>query len=513
MKRNIIYILVIVTVLFSSCSNDFFETSPATQITTQEVYSSVDNIDAVLNSAIKYLLESSTSQDNPGLPAIFLTHEVMGEDAIARDGRYGYRDSYPYRDPFDNTTRRCLFFWTLQYTSIDHANNVIANVDEANGTKFKYLKGQAYALRAFNYLNLVRQYQFTYVKDATAIAVPIYTEPTTPGTVPQGISTVQEVYDQVISDLKEAERLLPGFQRTEKNRPDINVVYGLLARAYLTQEKWQLAADYAAKARIGYPIMTPQQYTEGFSDVANPEWIWGHPQTRTQNKGGSSFLAYIETTPYTVNAQGVNIYYGYNSIVPDPHFVELFEPNDIRRSLFKIATQPSEALYALYTYGKFKNKYPDHDGHIILMRSSEHLLIEAESKARLHDVESAVNLLNELRVKRNLSELSASAYNESQIINEILLERRKELWGEGFRLYDILRLQIAPVRIETDETFINDDGKTATVKGHWITKFPDGSDLSPNSPYYLFPIPINEINNNPNLNKNTRSAFVKAESR
>ncbi|KAA6314769.1 hypothetical protein EZS27_034665, partial [termite gut metagenome] len=449
MKRKYIFILAVVIALFSSCSDDFFETYPATQITTPEVYSSVDNIDAVLNAAIRYLMEETPIQANPGLPALFLTHEVMGEDAFARDGRYGFRDSYPYRDPFDNTTTRCRFFWYLQYTSINHANNVIANVDEAGGTKFKYLKGQAYALRAFNYLNLVRQYQFTYIKDATAMAVPIYTEPTTPSTVPQGISTVQEVYDQVISDLKEAERLLPGFERTIKNRPDINVVYGLLARAYLTQEKWQLAADYAAKASIGYPIMTPQQYTEGFSDVSNPEWIWGHPQTRTQNRGGYSYLSYIETTPYTTDANGTNLYYGYNAIMPDPHFIALFEPNDIRRSLFDIATQPAEALYRHYRYRKFRNKYPDHDGHIVLMRSSEMALIEAESKARLHDVAGAVNVLNELRVKRNLSELSTSVYNESQIIDEILLERRKELWGEGFRLYDILRLQTVPVRLET----------------------------------------------------------------
>lgn len=499
MKRKIIYALAGVTTLLSSCRDEFFETSPATQITTQEVYSSVDNIDAVLNSSIKYLLENSTSQDNPGLPAIFLTHEVMGEDAFARDGRYGFRDSYPYRDPFDNTTRRCLFFWTLQYTSIDHANNVIANTDEAGGDKFKHLKGQAYALRAFNYLNLVRQYQFTYIKDSTAIAVPVYLLPTTPNTEPQPRAAVREVYAQILSDLHEAERLLPGFQRTVKNRPDINVVYGLLARAYLTREQWQLAADYAAKARADYPIMTAQQYTEGFSDVSNPEWIWGHPQIRTQNMGGSSYLAYIETTPYTADAQGVNIYYGYNSIMPDPHFVELFDPADIRRSLFDIATQPSEALYAHYRYRKFRNKYPDHDGHIVLMRSSEQLLIEAESKARLHDVAGAVDVLNELRSKRNLSNLSAAAYSESQLIDEILLERRKELWGEGFRLYDILRLQTAPVRTETTETFVNDLGVEVAVKGQWMTKFPDGTALSPNSKYYLFPIPLNEINNNPNL--------------
>src|SRR5690606_14128349 len=153
------------------------------------------------------------------------------------------------------------------------------------------LKGQGYALRALNYLNLVRQYQFTYAKDANAKAIPIYTEPTTPETEPKPLSTVQEVYNQVISDLTEAEKLLPGFERVVKNRLDIHVVYGLFARTYLTLENWDLAKTYAAKAREGYPIMTAVQYTEGFNDANNPEWIWGHPQTATQNLGGASYLA------------------------------------------------------------------------------------------------------------------------------------------------------------------------------------------------------------------------------
>jgi starch-binding outer membrane protein, SusD/RagB family len=498
MIRKISSLFVAVAML-TSCGDEFFNTSPATQITTPEVFSSEANIDAFINGSIRFLLENSTSQDNPGLPTIFLTHDVMGEDAFARDGRYGFRDSYPYRDPFDNTTRRALFFWTLQYTSIDHANNIIANVkiDDAGKASVKHLKGQAYALRAHNYLNLVRQYQFTYAKDANAKAVPVYTEPTTPGTVPKPRATVKEVYDLVIADLTEAEKLLAGFERAEKNRPNLNVVYGLFARAYLTQEKWELARDFAAKARNGYPIMSATQYTQGFNDVSNPEWIWGHPQTLTQNKGGASYTAYIETTPYATDASGTNLYYGYNSIMPDPNFIALFDKDDIRKSLFEIAKQPAEALYRGYRYKKFRNKYPNHDAHIVLMRSSEQLLIEAESKARLNDVPGATATLNELRSQRGLTDLSG--LGKDALIREILLERRKELWGEGFRLYDILRLQTAPVRKETTEKFVDTRGATVSILGHWITKFPDGTPLVPNSKYYLFPIPLNEINNNPNL--------------
>ena len=495
-----LYLLTLL-ILFSACGDDFFETSPATQITTPEVFSSENNIDAFINGALRYLMENSTSQDNPGLPTIFLTHEVMGEDAFARDGRYGYRDSYPYRDPYDNTTRRALFFWTLQYTSIDHANNIIANItlDEGSKPRLKHLKGQAYALRAFNYLNLVRQYQFTYAKDPHAKAVPLYTEPTNPSTVPKERATVQEIYDLVLSDLKEAEKLLPGFERSIKNRLNLNVVHGLFARTYLTLEEWELAAEHASKAREGYPVMSAAQFTEGFNDVSNPEWIWGHPQTATQNRGGASYLAYLETTHYTTNANGTNLYYGYNSIIPDPHYLDLFEEGDIRRSLLEIATQPAEAIYAHYRNKKFRNKYPNHDGHIVLMRSAEQLLIEAEAIARLNDVLGAVSTLNELRSKRGVSSLNAADYTRETIIGEILLERRRELWGEGFRLYDILRLQTAPVRLESTATFVDDESRTMTIRGHWITRFPDGSELSPNSDYYLFPIPLNEINNNPNL--------------
>lgn len=498
--KQIVYFILTVT-LFTACDSDFFNTSPATQVTTSEVFASENNIDAFVNGAIRFLMENSTSQDNPGLPTTFLTHEVMGEDAFARDGRYGYRDSYPFRDPFDNTTRRALFFWTLQFTSIDHANNLIANIviDSNSKPTLKHLKGQAYALRAYNYLNLVRQYQFTYSKDPNAKAVPVYTEPTTPITEPKPLSTVKDIYDLIIADLTEAEKLIQGFERTVKNRPNLNVVYGLFARAYLTMEQWELAESYSRKARSGYPIMTPAQYTEGFNDVSNPEWIWGHPQTQTQNRGGSSFIAYLESTPYTTNTAGTNLYYGYNSIMPDPHFVALFEDGDIRKSLFEIADQPEEAIYRHYRYKKFRNKYPHHDAHILLMRSSEMLLIGAESQARQNKIDEAVSTLNELRGKRNLSGLVSTNFNKESIIDEILLERRRELWGEGFRLFDILRLQTAPKRLETNQTFIDSKGNEVALRGHWITKFPNGSEFTPNSKYFLFPVPLNEINNNPNI--------------
>lgn len=492
-KIQIFYLLA-AFLIFSGCKKDFFNTSPAGSLTEDQVYSSASNIDALINGTIRYLMESATSQDNPGYGAILLSQEAMGNDAVLRDGVYGYYATYSFKDPFDNTTRRALFFWTLQYKVIDNCNNIIAKVKEASGTDVEknYLKGQALALRGFVYFNLIRQYQFTYAKDKTAPGVPLYTEPATPGSAPKGRATVEEVYTQILSDLKEAEKLLAGFERPDKDRPDQSVVRGLLARAFLTMEDWSDAASYAALARTAYPIMNASDYLDGFNDVGNIEWMWGHPQTSTQNLKGASFFAYIDVTPAT----------GYRSFMADPDFQKLFEDGDIRKSLFKPVTDTTDALLGWLKYTKFVNK-PDQSGHIPLMRSSEMALIQAESNARLNNLPEAVTALNEIRLKRNLAPLAENSFGRNSLIEEILRERRRELWGEGFQLPDILRLQRSVVRKASAEVLQikKSDGtyKTVPLKGHLQLTFPDKSAFVPNSPYYLFSIPKNELDNNPDL--------------
>lgn len=490
-KINIL--LIGAVLLLAACNKSFFETSPSGSLTGKELYSSTKNIDALVNGTIRYIMESSTSQDNPGYSAIVLSQEAMGGDAVLRDGVYGFLVTYGFLDPSDNTTRRALFFWTFQYKVIDNCNNIIAFVDGATGTdaEKKYLKGQALALRAFTYLNLVRQYQFTYAKDRNAKGVPLYTTPANPDSKPQPRATVAAIYDQVIADLREADGLLQGFTRVVKNRPNQQVVRGLLARAFLTQENWDSAAVRAKQARVGFPIMEPIEYLKGFSDVSNVEWIWGHPQATDQNLGGASYFGYIDVTPAT----------GYRSVMADPNFRNIFTDGDVRKTLFKPVADTTDPLLGWLKYTKFVNK-TDQSGHIVLMRSAEMVLIEAESKARLNDP-TAYAALNELRVKRSLPPLLEGSLSQPLLIEEILKERRRELWGEGFALPDILRLQRSVVRnVSTEILKIpKADGtfKDVPLKGHHQLKFPDKTDFVPNSQYYLFSIPINELNSNPNL--------------
>ena len=98
--------------------------------------------------------------------------------------------------------------------------------------------------------------------------------------------------------------------------------------------------------------------------------------------------------------------------------------------------------------------------------------------------------------------------SQEDVINEILMERRRELWGEGFGITDILRTQKAVERTalseEMEKTEVDcwqEGGGFAKRNplGHWFLRFPDTTPFTANSTYYLYAIPQKEINANPNL--------------
>ena len=100
------------------------------------------------------------------------------------------------------------------------------------------------------------------------------------------------------------------------------------------------------------------------------------------------------------------------------------------------------------------------------------------------------------------------AKTKEQVIDEILMERRRELWGEGFGITDVLRNQKAVERMalsedmqKTEVDCWQEGGSFAKRNplGHWFLNFPDGKAFSANSSYYLYAIPEKEINANPNL--------------
>ena len=472
-----------------SCSSDFLDNKP-TDAVDSGLVPVPSNAERIFNGAWYNLFEYGTTYANIGYRALMCLDDMMADDVVSRP-MYGFNSSYQFNDVVMPSDGRTTFAWYLMYKTIDNCNTALAIQGDTEA--LRQAQGQALALRAFCYLHLAQHYQFTYLKDPAAPCVPIYTEPTTDDTAPKGKSTVAQVYQRVFDDLALAKDYLKNYTRKgdgQKFKPDVNVVNGLLARAYLLTGQWEEAAKAAAAARQGYSLMTTAAEYEGFNNISNKEWIWGHPQTLAQSRASYNF--------YFLDATYVG---AYSSFMADPHFRDTFSDGDIRLELFQWMRE------GYLGYKKFHMRADD-TADIVLMRASEMLLVEAEALARDGFPEKAVVPLNELRHARGLGDYDLTGKSQQDVIDEILMERRRELWGEGFGITDILRTQQSVKRAmlsaeeqkqEVDAWQEGGGFAKRNPLGHWFVTFSEGEVFVPNSTNYLYAIPKEETDANPNL--------------
>ena len=491
-KIKIQSILAAVAALFlaTGCGSGFLDTDPTDAVSSGKV-PVPENAEALVNGAWYNLFGYSSTYANIGYRALQCQDDMMADDVVSRP-KYGFNSSYQFNDVAIPSNNRTEFAWYLMYKTIDNCNAAVSI--QGDSKELRQAWGQALALRAFCYLHLVQHYQFTYLKDKDAPCVPVYTEPNTGSTVPKGKSTVAQVYQRIFDDLNSAKAYLKDYVRSgdnQKFKSNTAVVNGLLARAYLLTGEWGKAAKAAEDAREGYSLMTTTAEYEGFNTVSNKEWIWGFPQIPSQSDASYNFY-YLDAT-----------YVGaYSSFMADPHLKDTFVEGDIRLPLFQWMRE------GYLGYKKFHMRADD-TADLVLMRAAEMYLIEAEAKVRDGvALEQAVVPLNGLRNARGVADYDVTGKSREEVIGEILMERRRELWGEGFGITDLLRTQKAVERTalseEMQKTEVDcwqEDGSFARRNplGHWFLRFPNGKPFTANSTYYLYAVPQKEINANPNL--------------
>jgi hypothetical protein len=496
------YIFIAGLLIGLSACNKQLDTSPSNAVPEEIVLKTVENLNAVSEGTWAAMMDDFYGGifGNPGFKTIALVSEAMGNDVALITTKYSYAPVYRFTQMSDKTQSRLNAIWNQLYRIINNNNIIIANVDKVTGdaTAKQVLKGQALALRAHTYLTIASFYQFSYLKDSLTKTAPIYTIPTTDTTRGNPKASLKEIYELIFSDLLQAKGLLAGYQRTAKYKIDVNVVNGLLARAYLNTGRWLSAAEAANDALQNYPLMPPADYSKGFNDVNNSEWIWGHPEIPSQSDGSYSF--------HFLDVSSASAY--YYSFMADPFFGELFENGDIRKTLFSWDGNPGREGNLQYKKFKFR---ADQTGDLVLMRSAEAYLIKAEGYARENNITESAAALNALRSARGASAFNPVGATKEQLIDAILIERRKELWGEGFALADIIRNQLPVVRKpyvdgsgnDRQVTITTPDGITKQVPARYHTalKFADGTPFVANSPYYIFAVPQSEEQNNPNLER------------
>ncbi len=486
--KKIIYIIAF-TILGASFHSCDLDTTPTNAAESDIVFESAENAEKVLNGTWAYMMETFNSYANPGWACLFRTSDAMGNDVAMQPNKYGYYNQYSFTAVVSTSSGTVQNVWRIAYKTIDNMNHLITKIDGVPGEASlkARVKAQAYTLRGYMYLNLATYFSGNYKDNVNTPSVPIYLAPTDNNTEGNVKETLGNVYKQAESDLLEAYKAIGSYNGgTAKHKINKNVVSGVLARLYLQTESWADAEKYAKEAEATYNWMSQADYLGGFNDQNNTEWIWAHGQTANQSNASYNFH-FIDVSSSS------SFYY---SFMADPYFKDYFDESDIRTQLFEWDTTRYEGGLM---YKKFRFK-ADQTGDLVMMRKAEMVLIEAEALAEQNQLTKAIEKLNELRVARGAKTPDLASRSKDQLVEEILLERRKELFGEGFSLSDIKRRKKSVERKEVPSgTTVTVGNRKIAIQGHTILKFPDGTAFKADSPYYIFAIPSSESQNNPNI--------------
>lgn len=388
--------------------------------------------------------EGQFNANNCGLKNVYdLNFDVKGNDIIADPSDWWLDEDQWLQNDYDRMgitwMGRSANMWDIFYKTINNANNIIVQVPNlpASETVKNALIGEAKALRAFAYFNLARAYQFTYAKDPHAKGVPVYLMPASPESGGNPRAPLIEVYALIVSDLEFAQTHVPEQVGADKFRINNKVVHGIAARVYQElamhdNNLWDKAIMHARQARAGVPLMPATEYVKGFNDRNNPEWIWCQPFNATQSLGNVSIFAFIDMSG------GVK---RYNNLYINTAFVSRFSATDVRNQFIPATDQSVAAPWKKFVSLKFRDK-PDLSGDYILMRAAEMLLIEVEGLAHRNQLEVAKDSLYALQLIRDPLAVRSDAVTPAAFIEEVLMERRKELYGEvGVEYFDLKRYQ------------------------------------------------------------------------
>ena len=480
----------------------------------------VNNITSSLSGQFTY----SGSDMRPwdfGYTSFFLQRDVMGQDiALANDGSW-YQSWYASSIALGPRYAACQLPWTYYYGWIKNCNTVLSLGGENPDEKFKAGEGIAYAMRAMFYMDLARMYApETYGKNKEALTVPLITEKGTEDMYNNPRLTNEKMFEFILSDLDKAEEYLAGYKRENKYTPDLSVVYGLKARAYLTMEDWANAEKYAKLAQQGYTEMTGEEYTSkttGFN-TANSSWMFAthfksdDPNLR-DNDGDTSWASQmIIEIGGSKGDCGYAANYGYPLVV-DRHLYETIPATDFRKNCFvdfnidnlttnaeklealaKYSNEPSYILKAgaaATTYGgnvgglsvKFRPVNGACDQPLAtagavdvpLMRVEEMKFIEIETTAYLDGLAAGTTALRDFINTYRYTDGSYTARNPVSIplfLSQLMTQKRIEFWGEGINYFDLKRLRMQVRR--SDNTNYEDQFLLDSMEGYvapWMNFF------------------------------------------
>lgn len=421
---------------------------------------------------------ASERPDDFGFVMMAFSNDLEAADIVGQDNNFNW-----FSTCSELTTRNADYAnpyirYRGVYDEVARANDVIkayGEITAETSAEIKYKVAQAYAIRAFCYLNIAPYFQFNYKTSSDKPCVPLVTETTTDFTN-NPRATVKKIYDQIVSDLDFAIANLEGYTRPDKSKIDRQVAYGLRARANLDMGKYAEAASDAAAAAQGYtPASIAEVSTPSFYNITDHNWLWGYDMTMDAAKAFpyATSSAWIRSFSANGYSAGTGTYFCINNLlynkIPESDVrkgwwvnTDLYSPllDNLTFGQLKgqqIATEQIDDVkliflpytnvkFGMYTIGGTTNEedWP-------FMRVEEMLLIQAEGLIKSGQTAAGVQVLNDFVRTYRDPQYNAEATGR-KIEDEVWFQRRVELWGEGFSNSDTRRLGKPLVRFHGSDS-------------------------------------------------------------
>jgi hypothetical protein len=482
MKKILTFsILSAVAFNLTACKKDFLNTSPTEVVSTAPA-------DVRLNGL--YLMTYQTGTGGTSGHTDFgqknvdiCTDMLCGDMALLATNYRQYQDVANLKatqQPSDNYN---YIPWRYYYRLIYEANKSIAELANPKNNSEKYTLAQFRALRGYAYFYLMQIFTTKYEPNSRTNSIPLYT---TADIVSKPRVKQSEVYAQIISDLEFAVTNLAGFTRSKKGMIDKYVAEGLLAYTYAAMGNNQKVAELAQDIvnNSGYPLTTREQIFYdtttkkggGFNDVETKSWMWGVDLITENSFDLISWWGMIDIYTYSY------AWAGDGKAMDDKLYAQI-RTNDIRKKQFNRDLLPSNKFFAPdRVIGGQRKVTTDY----VYMRVDEFYLLAAEALAKLGQDAQAKTIYKEL-LKLRYPEATAAtdiayvdALTNAQLQDDIYLNTRIELWGEG---KSYLAMKRNHKTIERGSNHVEEKNTT----------------FSYDNPRLTFAIPQNETINNLNL--------------
>ena len=443
---------------FTSCNKDFLETKSTQDVDEAIMFLNTENALKAINGIHRLMYEAAGATGTTtswygqgGYQTFILNLAMMSDDVVYTKTNPVFQTAATWTMHRTLADKDLVYNYRFFYRVIGNANKIIINIDDAEGpvTEKEDIKGQALVYRAFSHFILVQCFGERYRPGGnnTQLGVIIKTNNSLEN-LPR--STVEEVYAQVNADLDEAITLLDHakIKRTNKSHINVHVARGIKARVMLAQGKWQEAAAFADQVitQSGAALQADTYTTtnQRMSNMNNTEWLWGKYAIQDQAGTLRDWHSFIS-----------NMNVSYNRNTPRVIYNKLYDKisnTDVRKKIWfpraqDAATLPRPIIPSAGNIRNYmSNKWlltvdTDKCADLAYMRLPEMILIKAEALARMGRFADAAAALYTLAKHRD-SAYTLSDKTGNDLIEEIMTQRRIELWAEGFRWFDLKRLNL-----------------------------------------------------------------------